>query len=381
MSPLMLTAIYDLIFYLPSSLSGIYPDLYGFFSVYIALQSLFFILLSFLLARTILRYKSNVENECLIVKKGFSPLFCFILLSTCVILFLYLFYNVFGDFNFVNIIINNSRFYAKSKIGTAWVFFLYQFILFLMIYDLYKSSFKRYKVVIIVLALLLLGMTGGRSTLISFFVFIFFIYSVVYRKKIRKHYVAIALFVFSLIFFGNAVLRGGEGNTLSKYINSDAFLLDFNNSFILQDSLDYIEENNDFYLIAVQDIIYAFLPRSFFPDKPVSTAETRLVYKDYISDGRTTNITFGIYGNMVINFGIIGMFISPMLVVGSNILYLNMCNRVYKRRPSDFLFLYFFVMYILVLRGGFFNSRIFLAFIVVFFAVVVYEFFSRAKLR
>lgn len=381
MSPLMLTAIYDLIFYLPSSLSNLYPDLYGFFSIYIILQSIFFISLSFFLASVMIKKSDNFKKEFFIKKDGFNVFECFMLFLCCVILFLYLFYNVFGGFDFINIVINNSKFYAKSKVGTAWVFFLYQFILFLMLYDLYRTSFKTYKVVIIVLALVLLGFTGGRSALISLFIFVFFIYSIVHRKVIKKYYVLIALSLFFVIFVGNAILRGGEGNTFNDYIKSDAFLLDFNNSFVLQDSVDYVNNNDNFYLVSLQDFIYAFVPRSLMPEKPVSTAETRLVYRELLSDGRTTNITFGVYGNMIINFGFLGMLITPILVIGCNIFYLNMCNRIKNKRPLDFLLLYFFIMYILVLRGGFFNSRIFISLIFVLFAIFVYEFFSRVKFR
>jgi hypothetical protein len=123
--------------------------------------------------------------------------------------------------------------------------------------------------------------------------------------------------------------------------------------------------------------MFTFIPRSLYPEKPVSTAETRLVYKDMLSDGRTTNITFGIYGNMVINMGYLGLAVAPLLVIWLSVFYYRTIQKLSMKKPSTFIALYFFITYLYVLRGGFINIRIVMALIVLVAAVSCYEFLRR----
>ncbi|MEZ8144282.1 hypothetical protein A1OK_22110 [Enterovibrio norvegicus FF-454] len=376
MSPFFLAALYDTIFYLPSSTLDIYPDLNGIYTFFLISQVLIYFCLAVcftcLYNKNQLRFKSHTivfSN----MNRGINAFFYLVLIATCACLFLYLFYSVFGDFNFSQLLTHNAEFYAKSKVGTAWVFFVYQFLIFLMLYDIYKSGFRGYKVCILLLAILLIALTGGRSTIISYLVFIGFIYFFVYDKKVRISLVLIFVVLFIAIVSGNSLLRHGQNTSFIDYVNSDAFKLDFNSSFVLQDSIDYVHSNNDHYFVALEDAYYAFIPRRVMPSKPVSTSETRLVYSDMLSDGRTTNITFGVYGNMIINFGYGGLFLGLLCLFLANYKYIKVCSRLAYRKATDFIFLFIFMMFVLILRGGFFNMRIVLSLIVVTAAVIVYE--------
>lgn len=379
LSPLFLATIYDLIFYIPSSTHPNYRDLNGFYTIFLFVQCLFYLLIA-VLSIYDFNQRTIQRNSFVSKRNGLGNSFYFLVLAICSTLFVFLFYSVFGDFNFEKIITNNSVFYAKSKIGTAWVFYLYQFFIFLMLYDMYKTKITGVKLIIYILCVVIIALTGGRSTIISYMVFLLFIHVVVHGCRLNFS-VKIAFLFFILVIFGsNATLRHGADSNFSDYINSNAFKLDFNSSFVLQDSLDYIEANDDYYFVAIKDLVYAFIPRAIYKDKPVSTAETRLVYEDMLSDGRTTNITFGVYGNMVINFGYVGFILAPLAYLAANYKYLKLCQNIHLRRSADFLWLYFFIMFIIVLRGGFFNMRIVLSLIVVCAAVTVYDFFSRVKI-
>lgn len=383
MSPFFLAALYDTVFYLPSSTLSIYPDLNGIYTIFLSFQIFLYLIFAAYFVYTYnqnLLYKTNsklsLTNEN---RNGICFFYYIIIVSICVLLFLYLFYSVFGNFDFSQLITQNAKFYAQSKVGTAWVFFVYQFLIYLMLYDVYRSGFKNYKFYMIFFSIFLIALTGGRSTIISYLVLMSFIYFVVYEKAVRISLVISFACLFFAILSGNALLRHGQDTSFVDYINSDAFKLDFNSSFVLQDSIDYVHNNDDHYLISLEDAYYSFIPRKLMPSKPVSTAETRLVYKDMLSDGRTTNITFGVYGNMVINFGYAGLFIGFLCFFIANYQYIRVCSRLSYRRAYDFVFLFFFMMFILVLRGGFFNMRVVLSLIVVSFAVLFYE--SLRKLR
>lgn len=379
MSPLLLVALYDLIFYVPSALSGRYSDLGDFFPIYICLQSVFFVgFLLFLHSRTCMSKTYGGDVIEFNLGKGLSPWIYIVLFIACGGLFFFLLYSVFGSFELNNILSQNAKFYAKSKIGTAWVFFVYQFILFLMLFDIYKTGIRTLKVMVFISCVFLIALTGGRSSIIAYIMFLLFIAIAVYRVQIKTYITVLFLMFFFVILSANALLRGGDTTaTVTDYVESDAFILDFNNSFILQDTIDYIGKNQTPYGVFLEDILFAFIPRAIYPDKPVSTSETRLVYKDMLADGRTTNITFGIYGNAVLNFGYVGLFFSFVLTFFSGVQYKRVVDRIAKRRTIDFIWLYYFMMFTIVLRGGYFNLRLFMSFIVVVAVIATYSFLGK----
>ncbi|MPY15222.1 oligosaccharide repeat unit polymerase, partial [Salinivibrio sp. VGrn1] len=371
--------LYDLVFYLPSSMLDIYPDLNGFYTYFFIIQILIYILFTviftFLYSQNVTRKKKKGGE----IQEGLGLTCYFFIMLFCIFLFLFLFQSVFNSYNFTFLLTQNAKFYAQSKVGTAWVFYLYQSMIFLMLYDIYKSGSNKYKLCILFLVIVLLALSGGRAAIISYFLFLSFIYFISHEKPLRFIHAAFFTVIFLTIMVGNALIRQGHDTSFLEYVNSDAFKLDFNSSFVLQDSIDYIDNKNDHYLVALKDFYYAFVPRSLMPDKPVSTAETRLVYKDMLSDGRTTNITFGIYGNMILNFGYSGLFLGFLLLFFANYRYVKVCLNIPRRRAIDFIFLFLFMMFVLVLRGGFLNIRIVLPLMVLIFVVVTYESLGRLK--
>jgi oligosaccharide repeat unit polymerase len=374
--PALLTIIYDLIFYLPSSIFGQYYDLNGIFIFFILTQMIMLLFVIFFTFK-------NVDDYCIeskVPESGFKLQLCSLIIIC--FLMLYLFYSVFGDFNFIQLVTQNARFYAKSKVGTAWVFFVIQFFIYLLIYDIYKRRPTRIRLFITILAILVTGLSGGRSTVILWVFMIVWLCVVIHNIKIAKRYILTLCVLFVVIFSGNAVLRSGNSENAKDYFSSTAFILDFDSSYVLQDSINYVYKNNDYYGVAFKDLLYAFLPRKIYPDKPTSTAETRLVYSDFLSDGRTTNITFGLYGNLVINLGVFGLLLAPIITVLFTIKYFSIVSKARdnKRGILQFFWIYLFLMYTIVLRGGIINMRIILMFIVLSMSVFCYEIFSK-KIR
>ncbi|MCX9525728.1 hypothetical protein, partial [Vibrio cholerae] len=369
------------IFYVPSALFFGYSDLGAPFIVFIVVQSLLLFLFSLFVYEKAAKVfngrgkgVSNLDAEPGFLLQLFS-------LFSVLFLLLYLFYSVFGNFDFTQLITHNARFYAKSKIGTAWVYFVIQFFIYILIYDVYKRKPTKLRLFLTVLAIMLTGLPGGRSTLILWLVSLIWICITVHAFRVNRFYMIVSALFFLLVFSGNAVLRSGSIGNVGGYFTSDAFRHDFNSSYILQDSIDYVHDNDDYYGVALQDFLYAFLPRKIYPEKPVSTAETRLVYSDFLSDDRTTNITFGMYGNLVINLGYMGLFISPIIVAFFTFKYFSVFSSLVRGENTvmNFYWFYFFLMYMICLRGGVINVRLVLMFIVLTFSVFTYEFFKRAK--
>lgn len=378
MSPLFLTFLYDIVFYIPSLYLINYPYINDYYIYYFSIQIALYFILSLYFIK-FMRFK--YDNMSIEKHKG-MPLICYIfLLLTCVILILFLLFSVFQNFDITNLFSQNGYFYAKSKIGTAWVYFVYQFILVLMIFDFYKSKYNRNKLLIIIFTIALLAMTGGRTTVISLFLLLLFIFSIVNVTIIKKRYIVILISIFSIIFFSNIILRGGEDNTLDNYFESNAVVLDFNNTYLINDTLKYIDNHDDYHFVSLIDFAYFFVPRALDPDKPISTAETRLLYSDMLSDGRSTNITFGLYGNLLINLGYLGIIIAPIFTFFMNYIYIKLCNRLPLHKSRDFILLYFFITYLIVLRGGIINSRVFASLLIVMVVIAFYTVISKLKIR
>jgi len=379
-SPFILNSLYDLVFYIPAVASGKYDDLGALFLFYLVTQIFFSIFVSYYM---LIKYQESCRQITGIkykLKKTFGLFHYICIFSILLFLFLFLFYSVFGDFNFSNLILRNAYFYAKSKIGTAWVFFLYQFFIVIMMYDMYKEGFVKYKVIILFACIFIIALTGGRSSIMFWGFILIFIYSVCHRNELPGKYVLITVFSAILVFSSNAILRSNSQDNVSNYLSSASFIMDFDSAYVLQDAIDYTDKNNDYFGVALVDLVYAFVPRSLYKDKPVSTAETRLLYPERTKSS-TTNITFGYYGNLVLNLGVFGLILSPIILFYFSNIYFNAVFNSYKRDWKSFLLIYFFVMYVYVLRGGIINVRIILSLLVVSFSVCAYEALRRLTFK
>lgn len=365
-SPLLLTAIYDLLFYAASA--SRYKELDGFFSEYIIIQSFIFVLLWLVLSflsfnKSIKQYVTTVPSNRVTVLAYLSILFL------CILLFSYLFYQVFGNFDVLALFSNFGYFYAQSRVGTSWVIFLIMICVFFITYDVFKAGISKFKVVIFSLCMLLLLLSGGRTLGIILIAMMFYIRLVVHGERISSGAVIAALAFFVVIFYVNSVYRSGAEN-ISDYLESRAASMDFDNSKVLADTLTYNQQNETGLFVSLQDFAYLLIPRSFYPEKPVSTAETRLVYSEMLADGRTTNITFGIYGNLAINVSSFSMVLAPLLIIMLGFTYHIFFQKWVTLKTSFFFTMVFFLFYPLVLRGGFVNARIFL--ILLLFAIAVF---------
>ena len=257
------------------------------------------------------------------------------LFSLFSIIFLYgfLIYQVFGVLNPSLVFENYDEFYSMSSTGTAWVFMLFYFFCFLVLYDFYMGAGGVIKTSIFIMMLTIIAATGGRSIIVVQIMFILFLHVVINKKTVGRIVIGCASIFVIAVFVGNAFLRSGGAESYGD----EAAKLDFDNSFILNDVINYVNSNGPAYFVSLDDIYYFFVPRAFDESKPLSTAETRLIYSDVAERG--TNYTFGLYGNLYLNLGYIGLAFAPLVVVVLTFLYFRVSLSV-VRRPHYFLVLF-----------------------------------------
>lgn len=113
--------------------------------------------------------------------------------------------------------------------------------------------------------------------------------------------------------------------------------------------------------------------RALDENKPLSTAETRLIYPDVAERG--TNYTFGLYGNLYLNLGYIGLALAPFLVFVLNFLYFRV-SLIGVRRSRDFLMLFLTFYTIQFARGGLINYRFLIFIFSISIACLAWNFLS-----
>lgn len=306
------------------------------------------------------------SNRPIIFSAGLSNFIYVILLFLTAALFLFLSFSVFNTINPKVIFEDYSRFYALSKRGTAWAFLIYNAILFLICYDVYRSGLNKTKALIFLLICGIIALTGGRSFLVFIAIFFLYILVVANRYQLKIAMTAVFFGIFSAAFVGNTIMRAGG---IENYLASAATKLDFDAAFIFNDVLSHLETNDPEPTLFLEDIANIFIPRSLNPEKPVSTAETRLLYPEVAERG--TNITFGIYGNAFLHLGYFGALVPVLYLVGSSFIYIYLTRA--RKTWLNFSVAMLIVYSMQFVRGGVFNSRLIFVLLGLFVAIFAYE--------
>ncbi|WP_420229169.1 hypothetical protein ACOBWA_09275 [Psychrobacter sp. ER1] len=205
-----------------------------------------------------------------------------------------------------------------------------------------------------------------------FLTFLIFLFIVIDKVEIKIKWILISFILVSVLFISNAIMRAGG---IDEYRDGSATTLDFNNAFILDDSINYLSTHHP-KLFMLEDLYYMFIPRAISPDKPLSTAETRAVYPSVAFNG--TNYTFGIYANALMNVGWLSYLIIPLMIMFLNYYYVLLSNRVTRKSITRFLLIFFVFYSIQIIRGGIFNTRIILVLLPILLAYCIYLFIPKS---
>lgn len=239
-----------------------------------------------------------------------------------------------------------SRFYSGSRRGGAWILLLVNSLAYGQIYIYFKSR-NIWHGVGCVAFMFVLSMQGGRGILMSYIMMLMLVrmWHTGSGKSIPMM-ASIAAGVFLIASF----LRTGN---LDDYMNSMSIFYDFNLSHVYEECHVYVSENGTEWGLFASDVVL-FIPRAFWPDKPMSTHETLLIYPDVALSG--TTYTFGLYGNSLLHMNYLGLVIICGFYAMLGVAFIRFDTK--KISPSGaFIFITFLSMELLWLRGGMFAIR------------------------
>jgi len=241
-----------------------------------------------------------------------------------------------------------ARFYGVSRREGSAVF---QYILFMLTFAIvYVYNYtKRIQHALGVIAfILMLSMLGGRSLLICIVFMLVYISSERYRIRAGMLFGGL-LIIGGIIFIGTSLRVPDLDFYLEKVIR-----FDFDLSEVLSDSLRYVHQHGPSWFMFMTDF-QSFIPSAFWPNKPISTAETRLIYSERAYWGTST--TFGLYGNALLNLGVLGIVLVCATYFVFGFYYYRYC-----KRSLPPMWMYFFHSALAFqtnwLRGGLFSVRL-----------------------
>lgn len=239
-----------------------------------------------------------------------------------------------------------ARFYSGSRRGGAWLLLLVNSLAFGLIYVFFKSRQNRHAIGC-VFFMFVLTMQGGRGILMSYIMMLMMI-KMWHTGSGRTVPVMMATAVG--VFLTASFLRTGN---LDDYLNSMSIFFDFNLAHVYEECRSYVDLNGPEWGLFANDIVL-YIPRAFWPDKPMSTAETFLMYPEVAVSG--TSYTFGLYGNCLLHMGLPGMFVICCFYFGLGVAFTRFDMRKISAGGA-FVFITFLSMELLWLRGGMFAVR------------------------
>lgn len=352
LSPIVFLIIYDVVFsYVPWLLGRAQlPVEFVFFMV--AMNVFLFFSLAWFLPFVRNRLRADLYFDSR--RRGLDGFAYIALLIASALFFLILVNHVFQSFNILNVYYNNQMFYTFSRRGMSWVFFFLNAFAFVMLYDFYLHGFTKLKVISFLILIVINSAGGSRGNIITYFLCFILIYGVVWRgRRVLLLGLFIACFILATFLY-NTLLRSGS-DSIVDYIESRSISMDFDQASATNDAIEYWSEQGGCYTCFAEDLSNFFIPRYFYPDKPMSNAETRLVYPDVATTGSTW--TFGIYGSSVINIGVLAFAFVPIFYFFYSYLYFAALTSA-RKSFFNFSMIYFGANAIQFVRGGVIDVRL-----------------------
>jgi oligosaccharide repeat unit polymerase len=370
LAPTTFMLLYDIIFYYIPILNNNYSYIDGSYLSFMLLMDFFalVIFIYFYINQKKIKNKkvSYVKPIVYLKTKWYFIIFIFIF-----ILIHYLIIHVFGTINYNEVINNYGKFYALSKRGTAWVFYLINILMMILLYDLYIHPFNKKKLFSIVAIIAMIAATGGRSTVMTLIILLIFLHVVIHRKKLNLIILALGLSLVAIFFLANTILRADID--LRTYLEKEKSTFDFDQAYALNDVIREQDNGMNTYFIDAVDFIYMFIPRKIWEEKPMSTAATRLMYPEIANRG--TSITFGLYANVLMNIGYFAFILIPLFIFLYTYLYFKVINSKDKNF-INFIIVFFSINAVQLIRGGLLDTRVIRIFITLYIAYLLYKLMS-----
>ncbi|MDP2731740.1 MAG: hypothetical protein Q8O63_01295, partial [Hoeflea sp.] len=288
-------------------------------------------------------------------------------------------YRVFGTLDPETLIDGYAQYYALSRRGGAWIILSGYAILYAFLIDMFFGKVNRWNSLALLTSVLLNFVSGGRTLLICVLL-AYLVLLYVQRPRARDFMVgavvsiSIALASFLLV----TEVRTPETPSASAPIASDPApapraaqppapkqttpvrptdshsQLNYNAAFIFNDVTKKLLSGELSPAPHVLVDTFNLLPRSIFPDKPLSTSDTRAVYPDVAA--RNSTITFPLAANLAMHFGVWSAYVAPIVAALFHLAFVWGLSR----RSSLVALVAFFwgVMFMIAARGGVLNYRL-----------------------
>jgi hypothetical protein len=271
------------------------------------------------------------------------------LILGCVGLLLFYYILASAEVSILTLMTNKSefaRFYSGSRRGGAWMLLLVNSLAFGQIYIFFRSK-KNWHGAGCILFMVILSMQGGRGILMSYIMMLLMI-RMWHTGSGRA--IPAMVSVAALVFLLASFLRAGN---LDEYVNSMSIFYDFNLAHVYEECRAYVDENGTEWGLFTSDVVL-YIPRAFWPEKPMSTAETLLIYPDVALSG--TSYTFGLYGNSLLHMNQLGIVIICLFYAVLGIAFIRFDTKAISAGGA-FIFITLLSMELLWLRGGMFAVR------------------------
>lgn len=251
----------------------------------------------------------------------------------------------------------------------------------LMLYDLltsnYRNNFKKIIIVslVTVLSLIFLFQTGNRRTVLGFILIMVQIYLILKKKKISTIFVIVALPIFFLSTiairaYRTAILLNEHVFSSFLFFVKDGFIniRSFSSAidsptcfFFFGKILENVPEEINFtFGLSYSRVIFFFIPRSFWPNKPLKL--TQVLADTFWPKMSGTSVGATLVGESYYNFGVVGLilvFFIWGIVVKNLQLKLVRINSSSKLNLIDIFLIAFFTAWIPdIFRGGGFSSSL-----------------------
>lgn len=376
LSPPVFLIFYDITFtFIPLSQGdGYLPPV---MIAYMATLDFCFFLLLFWFYRFILSRLNNSTPLLNEPQNGLSNTVYLFLLVASIYLFLFLVHHVFNSYNILNVLTQNQTFYTKSRRGGSWVYFFLNAFVFIALFDFYLKGFSKYKIFIFFCLVIVNAAAGSRGNIITYFFCFILIYGVVWQgKRLFSTGLFVVIFVLTTFIY-NTLSRSGSTD-VDEYRSSSASSADFNQAHAISDSLSYWDKEGGCYTCFAQDLSTFFIPRYFYPDKPMSNAETREVYPKVAAIGSTW--TFGIYGGSIIGMGLFAFIFIPVFYLYYSYFYFKALTSR-KKSFLKFSMIYLGANAVQFVRGGVVDIRMIRLMLTLILVYVIFIFLKKTLNR
>ena len=280
-------------------------------------------------------------------------------------------YGILGTLSPATIIKEFNDYYYFSTNGAAWMILLCYTGIYIILMDMYFCGVNKINTAFCLLNTFIVSMNGGRS-LPMLFVIALLVMLLCQKVTVRYFITTAIASVFTIVLSYGIVteLRAPDQKPVvkkdvkagdavkAKKPTDDFYDLNYNAAFIMDDVLRKLETGEVVpRAYAVEDAMVTFIPRTLFPGKPTSTAETIEVYPNVAARG--TNIAFPLKANMMMHFGNKAFYLDWLVVLAMQILFfIGIKLRNAAPNLLGFTLVFAGCAFSLIARGGIFNSRL-----------------------